>query len=61
MECFDTITYYADNLPYRQEVVISLEYPDWCKFEKTPLYRELIEYFHQVEIQHKKRTAREGR
>ena len=29
--------------------MISLEYPGWCEFEKTPLYQALIEYLERLE------------
>ena len=59
MESFDVITRYANSVPYLQEIVISLEYPDWCEFESTPLCRELMEYFSPAEIQRRERSRRE--
>lgn len=42
-------TRYADNFPRFRVLRIALYYPDWCEFERTPLYRELMEYLHKIE------------
>ena len=47
---YEIITLYADNVPHRKGLMISLEYPDWCEFEKTLLYRDLIEHLEHLEI-----------
>ena len=42
-------TWYADNTPYRQDILISLSHPDWCEFEKRPFYPALMEFLDEIE------------
>lgn len=43
------ITWYADNAPCCQELLISLKPRDWCEFEKSNLFRELMKYLERLE------------
>lgn len=47
---YEIATLYANNAPQKKELLISLEYPDWCRFEKTQLYQDLIAYLERLKI-----------
>ena len=44
---YDIGTFYADDEPCSKSLVIDLDYEDWQKFEKTPLYRELMDWLEE--------------
>ena len=49
-DSFYEITSFSSNgMLNRTVLMISMEHSDWCEFEKTPLYKELIEYLDQLE------------
>lgn len=49
-DSFYEITSFGKNgIPTRTVFMISMEQADWCEFEKTALYHELIEYLDRLE------------
>lgn len=49
-ESFYEITAFGEDGTNRRTVImISLDHPDWCEFEKTPLCQELFRYLDRLE------------
>lgn len=48
-DVYSFATLYAGNVPRYRALRISLEYHDWCEFERSPVYRELMDYLHTLE------------
>lgn len=44
-------TFYADESPDQQELSFCLPYREWCIFEKTTIYQDLIQYLDNLQIQ----------
>lgn len=49
----EIIPFYADNEMYCQELCFSVPAGEWCKFENSQLYRDLVKYVHSLKTQDK--------
>lgn len=48
---YERTTYYSDNKPYAQELVICLSSQDWSEFADQEFFREMFEYLRSRGIQ----------
>lgn len=48
---YERTTFYSDNVPSAQELVICLSAQDWSEFENQQFFREMFEYLHNRQIQ----------
>ena len=45
--------------PHSIRMTLSLPYSDWCKFEASQVYRDLVEYLREAEKQYNRRRKSE--
>ena len=45
--------------PHSVRMTLSLPYSDWCKFEESKVYRDLVEYLKEAEKQYIRRRKSE--
>lgn len=46
---YSVATFYANNVPAERVLTISLEFRDWCEFERTSVYQQLMKYLDNLE------------
>lgn len=53
METFgiDVTPYYADNVLYLKEVRFGIPGGKWSEFERSQVYRQLVDYVHSLKTQ----------
>lgn len=47
----DVTSYYADNVLYLQEVRFGIPGGKWPEFERSQVYRQLVDYVHSLQTQ----------